>query len=126
MLRPIFRNIFIISRRYAPVRTKLHDNNTLALGIIDYQRARISYARCSRIHIYIYVGNRSTDSQRPKCNCLFIRYLRTTGILEIKIFAAAVRCTLTTQYRRSNRFFRYYYALFTIDNYFIKIHSLQI
>lgn len=48
MLRPIFRNIFIISRRYAPVRTKLHDNNTLALCIIDYQRARISYA-CSYV-----------------------------------------------------------------------------
>lgn len=67
MLRPIFRNIFIISRRYAPARTKLHDNNTLALCIIDYQRARISYAARS------YVGNGSVDSHQPKCNCLFIR-----------------------------------------------------
>lgn len=60
--RSIFRNIFIISRRYASVRTKLHDNNTLALCIIDYQRARISYA-----------GNGSTNSHQRKCNCLFIR-----------------------------------------------------
>lgn len=68
MLRPIFRNIFIISRRYATARTKLHDNNTVEVApcIIDYQRARISYARS---HVATGLG----DSHLPKCNCLFIR-----------------------------------------------------